>query len=62
LSQPVDLYKGFILGEKEKEKEKEKNRHILREKKTEMWLYLDNEFLLVARTRQVYYLKIYFTV
>jgi hypothetical protein len=34
---------------------KSKSRHILREKKTDIWLYLDNEFLLVGRTRQVYY-------
>jgi len=39
----------------EEKKKKSKGRHILRDRKTDMWLYLDNDFLFVARTTQVYY-------
>ncbi len=49
---PCELYKGFFL-----KKINCKSRHILREKSRKS-PYLDNEFLLVARTRQESFLKL----
>ncbi len=52
LKPSVNFSRAFSKRKEKKRKNNCKIRHILREKKSHLSSYLDNEFLLIARTRQ----------